>query len=126
MNKWCCICSRQNKTAGLCLIIIIKNKATVTWLCCTSATISSGAVLFPHECCLLSGTFNKKEDQGLCELEQIEKELHSLSERERELKNGMSLQEKESTITEITESSATGMFPQLLFKGSVLGVFRSK
>ncbi|KAG7325180.1 hypothetical protein KOW79_011496 [Hemibagrus wyckioides] len=58
------------------------------------------------------GSFNKNEDQGLCELEQIEKELHSLSERERELKNGMSLQEKESTVTKITEeSSATVQSP---------------
>ncbi|KAK3529705.1 hypothetical protein QTP70_033663 [Hemibagrus guttatus] len=40
------------------------------------------------------GSFDKNEDQGLCELEQIEKELQSLSERERELRNGMSLQEK--------------------------------
>lgn len=69
---------------------------------------------------LLLGNFNQKEDQGLCELAQIEKELQSLSEREGELSNGMSLQEKQSTVTEITEdSSATGTYPQLLFKGSV-------
>ncbi|GAA6101034.1 UBA-like domain-containing protein 1 [Tachysurus ichikawai] len=58
------------------------------------------------------GNFNQKEDQGLCELAQIEKELQSLSEREGELSNGMSLQEKQSTVTEITEdSSATGQSP---------------
>ncbi|KAF5906302.1 uncharacterized protein DAT39_003956, partial [Clarias magur] len=34
------------------------------------------------------GSFKPKEDQGLCELEQIERELHRLFERQRELMNG--------------------------------------
>lgn len=64
---------------------------------------------------LLLGSFSPQQGQGLSELEQIEKELQGLSEKERELRN-----KKQSTNTEITEeSSATGMFPELQFKGAV-------
>lgn len=59
----------------------------------------------------------RKEDKELSELEQIEQELQALSERETELRNE---KKQQSTITEITEeSSATGMFPELLFKWAV-------
>ncbi|KAB5555490.1 hypothetical protein PHYPO_G00034830 [Pangasianodon hypophthalmus] len=58
------------------------------------------------------GSLRQEEDQGQYELEQIKKELQSLSEREGELRNRKCLQEKPSTLTEITEeSSATVQSP---------------
>ncbi|KAI5103215.1 lipopolysaccharide-induced tumor necrosis factor-alpha factor-like [Silurus meridionalis] len=53
------------------------------------------------------GDFCPKDDQGLYELEKIEKELQSLSEKESELTSRKGLQEKHSTTTtEITKESS--------------------
>lgn len=58
---------------------------------------------------LREGSFMRKEDKELSELEQIEQELQALSERETELRNE---KKQQSTITEITEeSSATVQKP---------------
>ncbi|KAI5623187.1 lipopolysaccharide-induced tumor necrosis factor-alpha factor-like [Silurus asotus] len=53
------------------------------------------------------GDFCPKDDQGLYELEKIEKELQSLYEKENELTSKTALQEKHSTTTtEITKESS--------------------
>lgn len=52
------------------------------------------------------GSFRPEEDQGVSELQQIEKELQRLSEKEMELKSRKASQEEPATITE----SATGRF----------------